>query len=98
MGPGFFSEKSKNLVVLQNALFQLQPDIIGMRGNWSHSRRLTLAGPFAWILSCLCCSCVPMLADDFRDAGFLYDQFDLTLATWHRTEALGPLFYSEEKE
>jgi len=30
--------------------------------------------------------------------GFLYDQFDLTLDSGHRTEALGPFFYSEQKE
>src|SRR5438067_2282996 len=31
-------------------------------------------------------------------AGFFYDSFDLTLDSGHRTEALGPLFYSEEKD
>jgi len=31
-------------------------------------------------------------------AGFLYDEFNLTLAPGHRTEALGPFFYSEQKE
>ena len=35
---------------------------------------------------------------DLWNAGPLYDRFDLTLAPGHRTEALGPLFYSEEKE
>lgn len=30
-----------------------------------------------------------------RHAGPLYDHFDLTLAPGHRSEALGPLFYSE---
>jgi len=28
----------------------------------------------------------------------MFDEFDLTLDSGHRTEALGPLFYSEEKE
>ena len=37
-------------------------------------------------------------AGEFKDAGFLYDQFDLTLAAGHRTEAAGPFFYAEEKE
>ena len=31
-------------------------------------------------------------------AGFLYDEFDLTLTPGHRTEAVGPFFYSQEKE
>ena len=35
---------------------------------------------------------------DSPDAGPLFDDFDLTLASGHRTEALGPFFYSEQKE
>ncbi len=35
---------------------------------------------------------------DSPHAGPLYDEFNLTLAPGHRTEALGPLFYSEQKE
>jgi hypothetical protein len=31
-------------------------------------------------------------------AGFIYDDFSLTLAPGHRTEILGPLYYSEQKE
>src|ERR1019366_641906 len=31
-------------------------------------------------------------------AGPLFDEFDLTLASGHRTEAAGPFFYSEERE
>jgi len=31
-------------------------------------------------------------------AGFLYDDFDLTLEPGHRTEAVGPFYYSEQKE
>ncbi len=31
-------------------------------------------------------------------AGFLFDQFDLTLGPGRRTEALGPFFYTEQKE
>jgi hypothetical protein len=31
-------------------------------------------------------------------AGFLFDQFHLTLEAGHRTEAAGPFFYSEKKE
>src|SRR6185369_2765073 len=37
-------------------------------------------------------------ASDWANAGFIYDDFQLTLAPGHRTEVLGPLFYSEEKE
>jgi len=35
---------------------------------------------------------------DTLHAGFLFDEFDLTLAPGHRTEAAGPFFYSEHKE
>src|SRR5262245_20601733 len=38
------------------------------------------------------------LDDDFWNAGPLYDRFDLTLAPGYRTEAVGPFFYSEQKE
>ena len=31
-------------------------------------------------------------------AGFLYDDFDLTLEPGHRTEVAGPFYYSEQKE
>ena len=37
-------------------------------------------------------------AEDSFHAGFLYDDFKLTLEPGHRTEVLGPLFYSEEKD
>src|SRR2546425_2576645 len=35
---------------------------------------------------------------DFSSAGPLFDEFDLTLASGHRSEALGPLFYSQEQD
>src|SRR5215469_494977 len=35
---------------------------------------------------------------DWLHAGPLYDNFQLTLDSGQRTEALGPLFYSEEKD
>ena len=38
------------------------------------------------------------LADDALHAGLLYDEFKLTLAPGHRTEAVGPFYYSEQKE
>jgi len=39
-----------------------------------------------------------VLAGDWLHAGFLYDDYKLTLEPGHRTEVLGPLFYSEEKD
>ena len=38
------------------------------------------------------------LAADTLVAGPLFDEFDLTLAPGHRTEALGPFYFSEQKE
>ena len=37
-------------------------------------------------------------AEDGPDAGFLYDEYDLTLAPGHRIEAVGPFYYSQQKE
>ena len=37
-------------------------------------------------------------AEDVWNSGFLYDQFSLTLESGQRTEAVGPLFYHEERE
>lgn len=37
-------------------------------------------------------------AQDVFNAGLLYDQFPLTLDSGRRTEAVGPLFYSEQKD
>lgn len=42
----------------------------------------------------LCANAQP----DWLNAGLLFDDFPLTLADGHRTEALGPLFNFEEKE
>jgi hypothetical protein len=39
-----------------------------------------------------------MRGADWLHAGFLYDDFKLTLEPGHRTEALGPLFYSQERD
>jgi len=53
------------------------------------------------VLSCLslALSELPTAARaDSLDAGLLFDEFDLTLALGHRTEAVGPFFYSEQKE
>jgi hypothetical protein len=40
----------------------------------------------------------PALGTDSSNAGPLFDQFDLTLAAGHRTEAAGPFYYSEQLE
>ncbi len=37
-------------------------------------------------------------AENNLSAGFLFDKFDLTLEPGHRTEAVGPFYYSERKE
>jgi len=49
--------------------------------------------------------CLPLLLAGFSaaassswHAGPLFDQFELTLDSGHRTEAVGPLFYIEQKE
>ncbi len=41
---------------------------------------------------------VATVAADWRGAGPLYDDFSLTLASGHRKEILGPLFYLEQRE
>jgi len=46
----------------------------------------------------LACSGGVLAGDKYASAGFLYDEFDLTLEPGHRTEAAGPFYYSEEKE
>jgi hypothetical protein len=38
------------------------------------------------------------VAGDYFGAGPLYDQFALTLDSGHRTEAIGPFFYSQERD
>jgi hypothetical protein len=56
------------------------------------------AGFSAILLALLAAFALPIgaLADDSIHAGPLLDQFELTLKPGHRTEAVGPLFYSEE--
>jgi len=52
----------------------------------------------------LCCAILAVLwparssAADWTHFGFLYDHFDLTLQSGHRTEALGPLFYLQQSD
>ncbi len=43
-------------------------------------------------------SLLPVRAADWLHAGFLYDDYKLTLDSGYRTEAFGPLFYYQEKE
>jgi len=55
----------------------------------------------SFILGCVALTVVPaasLRAADWLHAGFLYDHFDLTLDVGQRTEALGPLFYSQERD
>src|SRR4051794_20386474 len=54
-------------------------------------KRAFVAGLFAGLLT------TARAAEGFH-AGPLFDRFSLTLAPGERTEALGPLFYSEAKE
>src|SRR5437016_434631 len=59
------------------------------------------ASSFLVLLCCLALArstAAAAVEDDLWNAGPLYDRFDLTLTSGHRTETLGPLFYSEEKE
>jgi hypothetical protein len=52
-----------------------------------------------WILLALTCVIAGQArAADWLNAGPLFDEFSLTLAPGHRTEALGPLFYSQQSE
>ncbi len=53
---------------------------------------------FAWglvLAGGLCCRAAQ--GDDGHHAGFLWDSFPLTLDAGHRTEALGPFFYDQQK-
>jgi hypothetical protein len=53
-----------------------------------------------WIGSLLLIALTPWraAADLDLNAGFLFDEFPLTLSSGHRTEALGPFFYSETND
>ncbi len=51
------------------------------------------------LLFCGLASALSALAEeDGPHAGFLFDESELTLAPGHRTEVLGPLYYSQQKE
>jgi hypothetical protein len=50
------------------------------------------------ILSAVCATLSSASAADWLHAGLLFDDSPLTLASGQRTEAVGPFFYSEQKE
>src|SRR6266436_2440574 len=53
------------------------------------------------LISLLCCALLPSrtaAAAESVSAGPLFHEFALTLTEGRRTEALGPLFYSEQRE
>jgi hypothetical protein len=55
----------------------------------------------SFLLGCLSLAVVSpasLRAADWLHSGFIYDDFKLTLDVGHRTEALGPLFYSQERD
>lgn len=54
-----------------------------------------LRGKFLFLTFCFA---TVGFADDAFHAGLLYDQFPLTLDSGNRTEAVGPLFYRQQKE
>ncbi len=64
-------------------------------------RHRTLDCARCLVLCCLGWSCgleARASAEEPRHAGFLFDQFSLTLDAGTRTEAVGPLFYEQERE
>jgi hypothetical protein len=79
----------------QNLAFALQRPPPGELSR-GHAWRV----PYLGLLSLLVAISVSprAFASDPLHAGFLYDEFSLTLAPGRRTEALGPFFYSQQKE
>jgi len=64
-------------------------------------RHRTLGCASSLVLCCLGWSCglaARASADEPWHAGFLFDQFSLTLDAGTRTEALGPFYYDQERE
>jgi hypothetical protein len=49
-------------------------------------------------LGLVLCLCLSVFAEGDFHAGFLFDDFKLTLTEGHRTEALGPLFYEQQSD
>jgi hypothetical protein len=60
-------------------------------------RALVIRGLFLIFLSFVCYA-KKSFAEDGLHAGFLYNEFPLTLTQGEREEALGPLFYNETRE
>jgi hypothetical protein len=64
-----------------------------------HVRAAFLGVSFLALPCCIAYPAAPQdSAADALHAGPLFDEFNLTLAPGHRTEAAGPFFYSEEQE
>src|ERR1700693_5565973 len=57
-----------------------------------------LGRPVAAIIALFCSVTIVTADDGGVHAGFLFDQFPLTLEAAQRTEAARPFFYSEQKE
>ncbi|MCX6923943.1 MAG: hypothetical protein NT154_12155 [Verrucomicrobia bacterium] len=58
----------------------------------------TLVAQFVLLVGLVVGGHLSAFGADMPHAGFLVDEFKLTLAPGRRTEALGPFFYSQEKE
>ncbi len=69
-----------------------------VRAGTRSARYLIRAGVPVLLWFCSISGLLQAAETDSVSAGPFYDEFPLTLATGHRTEILGPLFYSEEKE
>ena len=70
-----------------------------LRPNGSVHGRARAKAHLIWYWLGVLAGAVPIAAGaDPLSAGPLFDEFKLTLTPGHRTEAAGPLFYSEEKE
>ena len=69
-------------------------------GLTSIPRLVTAQACGLWVLSLILALSVSpsVFGSDSLHAGFLFDEFDLTVAPGHRTEAAGPFFYSEQNE
>src|SRR5208283_1129493 len=56
-------------------------------------RRLRVCG-----LGLVLSFCSPVFAESVPHAGFLFDEFPLTLDAGHHTEAAGPFYYDQQKD
>jgi hypothetical protein len=66
-----------------------------------HSRRNISQRLFQGLRVCglglALCFCFPAFAENVFHAGLFFDEFPLTLDAGHRTEAVGPFFYGQQK-